>query len=337
VPSSSVARAADPAAPPEDSGRPEGALEWAVWTSWRGSPQLIRHLAEAALDAVQGATNSARDELEADIKAFVPVTRIASAQGDLRVGDEESFAPESFERITPEALRHFARIDILVTHPALQARIRFLRHGEATGLPTTAPHAPSLGPAVVLKVTSPVESMRPDVSHVARVLSVSLMRGHRAWWGNAVGSPALGREVLGRSLPRPAVLIAFLDVLVGALLAFGVVYTFNTLYPDARIPEAVQVALVALAGLLYPSVRRQLVPSIEIAEPGKTRFASALRWTRNAVVGLIVAQVATHSLGVDRTPKPTRTHRAQSHAVSAHSAEGLTTGVGHDGAAALGR
>src|SRR5262245_43799283 len=100
------------------------AEEWAAWSTWRGSPRLVRHVATTAIRAVG---DNAGTSLSASI-----------------LSDVEMFGtPAAFmDAITPEALRRFDRIDISVRSDLLSVDVVFLRRGEDVSIP--GPAAPKV-------------------------------------------------------------------------------------------------------------------------------------------------------------------------------------------------
>jgi hypothetical protein len=92
---------------------------------------------------------------------------------------------------------------------------------------------------------------------------------------------------------------------LGRRLPHSVTYFQLTAHTEqGKLAEAIEAesgAVVGTVGLVAGAASALIVPTvvpgIEIAEPGKTRLASATRWISVTVLGLVTAQIAKKLLG----------------------------------------
>ena len=67
-------------------------------------------------------------------------------------------------------------------------------------------------------------------------------------------------------------------LMVGALLGAGLARVLEHL-PGTDLPSQAAIGILALAGMGYPVLVMQLVPSVEVAPGGRTRLVSVARRT----------------------------------------------------------
>jgi hypothetical protein len=239
--------------------------EWATWSSWRGSAGLVRHVAEKLVRSVSP-----------DAKSTITVAVF---------DDEEVFdSPSTFASdVTADALRDFHRLTISVQDALISAEVIFARAKGAN--------------EVRFSVRWSNTKQTEQALTVARAVCVALRRGHRRWIGRTAGSTAIPVGWRGSSLPWPTGAAATARGLAGAAFTLLVLSTISTLFPKHPISETLGLLTAATAGIGSVWLLSELVPSIEIAEPGKTRFARASRWAGLTMIGLIVSQVAKKAFG----------------------------------------
>jgi len=241
--------------------------EWVTWTSWRGSPDLVRHIAETTTRKIGG-----KPELKISVSLLE---------------DQEVFCtPAAFaDEVTPEALRDFHRLDVLVRDPRMSIDITFQRRRRG------APFEDVDG-RVKLSIRCFSPDHKDQALAVARAVCAALKRGHRRLFGRTEGSDGIPSSWRGPSLPRPAGATVIARALVGFAFALVVLSTISTLFPDAKIAPVVTGIIACVSGLGSARLLPTLVPSIEIAEPGKTRLWQTTRWFSVTVLGLLIAQIA---------------------------------------------
>jgi len=247
---------------------------WAAWTSWRGSPGLVRHVAETAIHAI------GHEPQHVCISASV-------------LDDSEEFTtPAAFiDNVTREALRDFDRLDIDVRNAWISVSLVFLRRGEDLSLPGPE------GPRVQLTVRCTDPDRSGEATDVARSVCASLRRGHRRWLGRTSGSDDVPVSWRGPSLPRPTA-VSFAARVVGGFAFAGLVLSTTwTLFPKLELPSWTTIVIACVAGLGSAFAIPALVPSIEIAEPGATRLLKTVRWIGVTLVGLVVAQLLKKAFG----------------------------------------
>jgi hypothetical protein len=246
--------------------------EWATWSSWRGSVGLVRHIAEKVVQAIGNGAQA----------------RITVAVFD----DEEVFnsISEFVCDITTDALRDFHRLTIHANDPVLSAEVIFTR--ERWSAPK--PRDPS---EVMLTVTSLTTEGSDRVVEIAHSACVALRRGHRSWIGQTTGSVGIEGGWRGPSVKRPRHAAAVGRFLVGAGFTVLALTTISALLPKHPISGTAQLLIAVVASVASVHVLSELVPSIEIAEPGKTRLARAVRWGGVTTISLVATQIATHAFG----------------------------------------
>ncbi len=199
--------------------------------------------------------------------------------------DEEVFySPSAFASdVTIDALRDFRRLTISVENAVISAEVIFAREKGAN--------------EVRLIVRWPNAEQTEQALTVARTACVALRRGHRRWIGRTTGSTAIPADWRGPALPWPAGTAATGRGLAGAAFTLLVLSTISTLFPRHPISGTLGLLTAAMAGVCSVWLLGELVPSIEIAGPGQTRFARALRWAGVTIIGLIASQVAKKAFG----------------------------------------
>jgi hypothetical protein len=250
----------DPALPATRSmgdGAPDRPDLWATWSCWWGSPQLVAHVARKAESAIADAGPRRR--------AHCTIT--------LRVGNDcERFqSTDSFlSGATPEALHRFSLLELRVRGNGIKLCARFERQRRSRlgGGP---------GQAVHLEVTATNRERGRDACRVGRAVAVSLARGYSRYWATSASSPLL-REQVGRPLPCHEVITMAATLIVGALLGAGLARVLDHL-PGTDLPSQAAIGILVLAGMGYPVLVTQLVPSVEVAPGGRTRLVSVARRT----------------------------------------------------------
>ena len=238
----------------------------AAWTAWRGSPELIAHVARHAARLVDAAGDAA---------ATVCLTVVV--QGDPEVFD----APDDFvEHVTPEALRGFDRVSIAVRG-----------NGVGVDVDLGRTESPS-DQRVELRVGWRSPEQEQAAVAVARALAVTLRRGYHRFFGDTTGSSQIGPEYRGTAVPLRGVLFVAAQFLIGALVGAVFVATVDALVEDDATSEDLLTVAVGVVAAVFPFAAAYVVPDVEVAEPGKTRLALVVRWTLRTVAAAVVAQVA---------------------------------------------
>src|SRR4051794_8389282 len=214
------------------SGRP--ACEFACWSAWSGSPEMIVHVARTAaaavaqsravaIDAVDGTARPRDDAQAARVRISVFVRE-----------DVETFAdPDELLRlVTPEALEHFERIEIDAHGEQLFARVVIARSaGRRAG--------------VELVVWSSAEETQDEVVIAARVIARSVQRGFRRYLGSTSGSANLGEEFRGRAARFSHLIESFAPYVLGAAMGGAVVVSIGVLFPHSHVPQGAYLGLMA--------------------------------------------------------------------------------------------
>ena len=234
---------------------PEKPDLWATWSCWWGSPELVAQVARKALHAIAAA--GPQPEVDCAIT--------------LTVGDDcECFkSPNAFVLgASPEALRRFTWLELLVHGNGLALRVNLDRRGR--GL---------LGggdQVVHLEVWPTEDSRQSDAVDVARNVAVSLRRGYARYWAGCASAPQLRKQV-GRPLPAHGFLVTLVLFGVGGLLGAGVARLFDDIPGIVLSPQA---AIAVLAGI-----------GVEVATAGRTRLISVALKSAIAVAGLAGTQL----------------------------------------------
>jgi hypothetical protein len=242
---------------------------WATWSCWWGSPELVAQVARKALHAI----------------AAVGPQPEADCSITLTVGDDSEYfkSPNAFViGVSPEALRRFTWLELLVHGNGLALRASFDRRGR--GLLGGG------GDQVVHFEVWPTEASRQsDAVDVARNVAVSLRRGYARYWAGCASAPPLRKQV-GRALPAHGFLVTLVLIGVGALLGAGVARLFDDIPGVVLSPQAA-IAVLAGIGMGYPVVISQLIPNVEVATAGRTRLISVALKSAIALAGLAGTQL----------------------------------------------
>jgi hypothetical protein len=250
--------------------------EWATWSSWRRSVGLVRHVAEKLVQAIG---NNA--ELLITVAVF---------------DDEEVFdSAATFARdVTADALRDFHRLTIAVPSSDedahIVANVILARDRRSAPKPRSASE-------VRLSVRSSDAEQFDHAQSVAHAACVALRRGHRWWLGRTAGSAGIPTEWRGFSIRWPPSAAKAGRALAGAAFTLLVLSTITTLFPKHPVSSILAALIAAAAGIGSIQLLKELVPSIEIAEPGKTRLTRTLRWGGVTTISLIASQVAKKAFG----------------------------------------
>lgn len=206
--------------------------------------------------------------------------------------DEEEFRSASTfaKDVTPDALRDFHQLTIAVENPSISAGVVFARERRSAPKPVAASE-------VKLTVTWSSAEQTDHALSVSQSACVALRRGHRRWLGRTAGSAGIQTRWRGSSLPWPPSAVAAGRWFAGAAFALLVLSTISTLFPKQPISNTLAALIAAAVGVGSTPVLSELVPSIEIAEPGKTRLTRAVRWAAVTALGLIASQIAKKTLG----------------------------------------
>lgn len=242
---------------------------WATWSCWWGSPELVAQVARKALHVIAAA--GPQSEMDCAIT--------------LTVGDDcERFrSPNAFVLgASPEALRRFTWLELLVYGNGLALRVSFDRRGRG--------RLGGGGDQVVhLEVWPAEDSRQSDAVDVARNVAVSLRRGYARYWAGCASAPQL-RKQAGRPLPAHRFLGTLVLVGVGALLGAGVARLFDDIPGIVLSPQAA-IAVLAGIGMGYPALISQLIPNVEVATAGRTLLISVALKSAIAVAGLAGTQL----------------------------------------------
>jgi hypothetical protein len=237
----------------------------ARWHVWRGSPELLAHVARVA-ERASGGTETA--------------IRVAVAD------DEEVFSsPSDFVRdVTLDALRHFSSIAIVSRGPRMSVSITLRWTGERPDTKDWDPYAGWL--------TWITWSGR-DAEVIVSADGVDSAKEREAL--DAVHN-AIKRGGTDRFDQRRAFLIgiqiAAVVVFIAAFLVVVFLTTGNILVEapselSGMVP--VFLGLMSLATVLGVTVGRWAYPSLEVAERGETRLWRVARWFGGTAAGLAVA------------------------------------------------
>lgn len=199
--------------------------------------------------------------------------------------DDETFgSPSAFASdVTAEALRDFHRLTISVQDALISAEVVFAREKDIS--------------EVRLVVRWSSTDQTAEALAAARATCAALRRGHRRWIGRTAGSTDIQADWRGPSFPWPPGTATIGRWLAGAAFTLLVLSTISTLFPKQPISATVGLLIGVTAGFGSVWLLSRLVPSIEIAEPGKTRLASTMRWTALTIVGLVASQIAKSAFG----------------------------------------
>jgi hypothetical protein len=255
----------EPQVADEVAGTSEARVE--SWTFWRGSPELLGHVARVA---EREAASYDRGQTTCMIDVEV-------------AGDHEIFwSPRDFvETVTREALQRFNSITIEARGDALQIVVRFLWRRpwwHPVSFRDVLMVDPSQDGDTSVKVVASVLGESPTKVDLAQAaLRAAILRG--------------GADDGPRSLVPFLVLVMTFSLIVVGTMSFA----FLALSTVPTGPPALMIAAVGgIVGVVFTS---WAYPSLEVAAKSETRLWRLARYLGTATGSLLVAAIAKGLLG----------------------------------------
>jgi hypothetical protein len=245
--------------------------EWARWTGWAGSPQLIAHIGHTAERAL-------REGQSAPVTGDVPGTPVDFRATVLVEDDAEVFESNEdlLANITPEALSGEPVIELAVRSGDVNVLVAFGFAGNSkTG--------------VRLTVSGP-RGRHDEIAVIAATIAMSVRRGFRRYLGSVEFSAGLCEGHVGARAPLASLVEMATPVALGAATGLAFALCIKVFLPHADIPPWAKSALPFGLGAAYPLWLRYAVPDVELAVEGKTRLQ---RTTTRAVVTLLTLLITS--------------------------------------------
>jgi hypothetical protein len=249
--------------------------EWAEWTAWAGSPELVVHIARTAERAL-GERRAVRLDGQPPAAEDVAFKAVALVDRDAEVfSTPAAIATE----MTPEMLSKCRDLRVTVRRGDLRAQVRF--------------HCrPPQWARVRMSVDGSPPADPDEVAAVAGSIAIAVRRGFRRHVGKVERSHGLVRGHVGRRSP----LSYYVEIstpnnvgtLFGALFAFAVAAFF----PRAELPTIVFSLACIVPAWLYPFWIRYALPRVEFATEGKTRLRRAITRSLLGFGGLAITALA---------------------------------------------
>lgn len=264
----------------ESETRPTAAVEWARWTGWAGSLELMAHVARAAERAICESRMASLQEPLPDLPVHFVGT--FSVEGDVEIFE----TPDAIlHDITPEALAGREAADLVLWTDQVEVRISFL-------------FAPESDAKVELTVTG-TQAQRDYVAAVAGSTALALRRGYRRHLARVEFSDGLAADQVGRRSPFGPFATWLAPALLGIATGLTFVLFLDVFFPKAEIPSQVNSAIAIGLGSAYPLWIAFAIPRVEIAAGGKTRLKRTLSKLIVGLAALILTTAAKALLGGD--------------------------------------
>jgi hypothetical protein len=262
--------------------------EWARWSDWSGSLEMVAHIARTAEQALAHPRYATIGKHGTTSLSSLPSTGTSSNDIGLQTRltvvvrqDAETFdSPDALlHSLTPEACASFDRIDIAVSFNQIFSYVTFVRK--------SAHHN---GVELAVSCLNPARS--DDVVVAACVIAACIERGFRRQVGSTTGSENITRHYRGRTTLISRFVMALAPWVTGFCVGLTLLVCIDVLFPDRHFPEAFYLAVVLLITGSYGFAWSYWVPPVELAQGGRTRLRSLLTRTLAAAVLLIFTTVA---------------------------------------------